>query len=457
MRQRIGMIFQGVDDEAAAIKWLNDAKIEVVGVINNPAFAKKLHDTVPSLRIIWHRYTEGGEAELWTNNKNYAELIQAFKNDGLHVYPKMYLYVMNEPVAHGKSLKIMCDSCVVGLNMCINAGVKTVFGNWGAAVYNKSEIDSGAFDGILRLAAERPDIVVLGFHEYGPPNLPMGAAGRTTDSKYHLDPAFCQPNYWPSPWDVQVSGRQNGSLESNYFIGRIYWWDERSNHIGVRPARKVITEAGQDRLDVSLIYDEIGKRYPPTAQVAGNLFTRIVAWVHSKLRPRKTQADLMLEVYSELARRHDAISPQFITIRGFQTLKNYYNAVFPQWGFARTVVEMLRWLSWVYDDTIYRKYRADQTEPTIEGVNLFVWTYKDKQDWSLWYGFNYALEPEVLEWFVKWAEGFFDTAPPSGDPPTLPTPGDVIISEANAHKVVTLLSVAEDTINELTTTIFGVE
>lgn len=451
----VGMIFQGVDDEVAAIKWLNDAKIEVVGVINNPALAKKIHDQVPSIRIIWHRFTEGGEAELWTNNSNIRELLDAFTNAGLHHYSKMYLYVMNEPVAHGASLKKMCQWLVDFMGAARGRGIKCVMGNLGSAVYTKAEIDSGVFDEYLRKLDQWRDTMIGGWHEYGPPNLPMGAAGRTTDSKYHLDLAFCQPNHWPSPWDVQVSTRQNGSLESNYFIGRIYWWDERSNHIGVKPCRKLITEAGQDRLDISLIYDEIAKRYPPTIQTV-SFIGKIRRWIiQTFFGTQPDHRTAMLDTISELARRHTVMTPQFITIRGFQTLKNYYNTVFPQWGFARTVVEMLRWLTWVYDDTIYRKYSASQTDPTIEGFNLFVWTYADKQDWSVWYGFNYALEPEVLDWIVKWANGYFDTPPT--DPPTPPTDTDIVISAESGQHISALLSAIVQALNDVTETLFGVE
>lgn len=352
-RQRVSFSIQEVPDQDYLLDVLKQLKPFTIGVIDNPALLVNILNAVPEIEIGWHRFTEGGEAELWTNDSNFHQLIDAFRGAGLHNHPRAWLYMMNEPVAHGKDLPRMTSWMVRAMTAARSAGIKCVMGNLGSAVYQKLEIDSGAFDEYLRKLDEWRDTMIAGFHEYGPPILPMGAAGRTTNDAYHLDPAMTQPDHWPSPWDVQVSGRQNGSLESNYFIGRIYWWDERANHIGVRPPRKLITEAGQDRLDIKNVYDEIGKKYSPLP---------------------------------------------FLTVRGINTLRRYYDAIYPQWGFERANLEMFKWLAWIYDDTIYR----NQPVPSVEGVNLFVWTRPDKPEWGKDYGFDYSELRGIHRLLIDW-------------------------------------------------------
>jgi hypothetical protein len=375
--QRISFVIQEVPDQPYLLDFLKKLKPTSIGVIDNPALLRTILDAVPEIEIGWHRFTEKGEAELWTDDSHYHELIKAFKDAGLHTHPRAWLYVMNEPVAHGKDLQRMCDWMVRAMSAGRTAGVKMVMGNLGAAVYQKYEIDSGAFDEYLRKLHEWRDTMIAGFHEYGPPLLPMGAAGRTTNDAYHLAPVMAQQDYWPSPWDVQVSGRQNGSLESNYFIGRVYWWDERSNHLGVKPARKLITEAGQDRLDIRNIYDVIGKKYSPAP---------------------------------------------FLTIRGINTLRRYYDTLFPQWGFDRANLEQFKWLAWIYDDTIYR----NQASPSIEGVNLFVWTRPDKPEWGKDWGFDYSGLRGLHSLLVDWTRQLQNV--PDDSPPAPPTPEPEVIT-----------------------------
>lgn len=393
-RQRISFVIQEIPDagEAALIDFLKKLRPTSIGVVNNPALLVNILNAVPEILIGWHRFTEQGEAELWTDDSHYTELIDKFKDAGLHNHPRAWLYVMNEPVAHGKDLQRMCDWMVRAMTAGRKAGVRMVMGNLGAAVYQKYEVDSGAFDEYLRKLHEWRDTMVAGFHEYGPPDLPMGSAGRTTDARYHLDAGMAQYSSWPSPWDVQVSGRQKGSLESNYYIGRIYWWDERSNHLGVKPARKLITEAGQDRLDdpeLAKVYRAIGEKYPQ--------------------------------------------DPPHLTIRGWRTLRRYFEAVFEVWKFPNkpeikvpvaerhmyTQYQMLRWLAWIYDDTIYR----NQTTPSIEGVNLFLICREGKPDWGRDFGFNYfapQTQP-LLNLLTAWTTEL-ETAQPAPDPTPNPTP-----------------------------------
>lgn len=392
-RQRISFVIQAAPDEPYLISVLKQLKPSTIGVIDDAGLLKRILDAVPEIKVGWLRFygaNANDEGKLWTRgDESIKDLIGRFQKTGLAINPRAYLYVGNEPVEHGANLTKMLAWQVEFMRRAKAVGVHCVMGNFGSAVYEQSEIDSGAFDGFLTELSD--GYHVFGIHEYGPPILPAGAAGKIAEDM--LLKQLVQQEKWPSPWDTQVSKSQGGSMEANFYIGRLYRWDARSMYLsianpGVKPARKIITEAGQDRFDRILhIYQEIEQRYRRDEFHDGKLQHLIVPWPHFCLRGVNTTRWL---------------------------LEDYY----PAWGFNRAVLEQLKWLAWVYDDTIYR---VKQQNPTIEGVNLFVWTSPDKRDWAQLYGFDYSQNRELHDLLIAWTRELETPVPPPPEPPP-PTP-----------------------------------
>lgn len=397
-KQRISFVIQQAADEVYLLNFLKQLKPTSIGVIDNPALLRKILDAVPEIEIGWLRFfgrDANDEGRLWERGDEAIEMLfSRFRATGLH--HRAYLYVMNEPVEHGLHLRQMMEWLVKLLKMARQVNIRCVAGNLGVGVYEQSEIDAGYFDDYLRELEDGYHIA--GFHEYGPPILSMGAAGKLAEDM--LDKAKVQPDKWPSPWDVQVSKTQQptpGSMEANHFVGRVYRWDARAMHLGIRPPRKLITEAGPDRLDAILpIYQKLEQRYKRTEFRDGKNATLIVPWPHIGMRGINTLRWVWEDYYKDLG-----------------------------WTFERTALEFFKWLVWVYNDTIYRQGHIPegQRKPSIEGVNLFVWTTPTKPDWGQAFGFDYSALYDLHQLMVAWTEELEAEEPaPDPEPEPEPTP-----------------------------------
>jgi len=59
----------------------------------------------------------------------------------------------------------------------------------------------------------------------------------------NLDKTLAQQDYWASPYDVQ-----EGSVDGNWHVGRLFWWLQRCDQLGVKHPRVIVTEFGCDRM-----------------------------------------------------------------------------------------------------------------------------------------------------------------------------------------------------------------
>lgn len=373
-KQRVSIVIQNVGDKNYLLNFLKQLKPTSVVVINNPDLLREILDTVPEIEAGVIRFYREDDAYLWKDKDGLNWLLQRWDSSGLPGNPRAYLYVSNEPVVGTvEELHQMVDWHTNAAIVLRQHVIHAVMMNISSATMGRGVVESGVFDDFLRQMADGWHI--FGFHEYSNAIPPLSTAGRPAEDM--LDPAKCQPNNWPSPYDVQI-----GSLDGDWLIGRIYWWDEQAKKLGLKIPRKLITEGGQDHQT-----DQKG--------------------------------DYVLR---QLEARYGKGS--YLDLRGWNSfrgvLEAYYKDTYPAPVFEHTIFEFLKWWMWVYDDTLYR----GQSEPSIIGMTLFIWS-PDKSDWDIQYGFDYSKNRVLHQMLWDWSTELYGEKPMPE-----PTPMPVVVTQA---------------------------
>lgn len=361
--------FQNIGDPALLMQAVKDIRPTSIGGIgSHDVILKRMLDEVLEIEAAWIRYPGSDALEeivYWQQgDKKIYELVDRFKKSALYGNPRAYLYISNEPTASANRQAEMVAWHVRACQIARSEGVRLVIGNFGVGNYSYTAVHTGLFDPLF--AELKDGYHILGLHEYGGP-FPMISTANKIDSDM-LSIEKLQPLYWPSEWDVQsglngdFNGKRLGNNEGNWLVGRYAWYLRRADYkYPGNNMRVLITEAGPDRFttyEASGIYQFWEQKFKHKEFHNGKWIDVIVPWPH-------------------------------ITMRGWNTLRWVYEAVYPQWGFERTVFEIMNWYNRIYADELYLQWDRlpENRKRRVIGINFYVWS-PDKDDWDIKYGFD---------------------------------------------------------------------
>lgn len=411
-KQRISFIYQA-GDRTEFLNMIKRLKPTTVGVINDADFLKRILQEVPEIEVGWIRFYHVSDGEFWQiadlgNGLDPKDwLLQRWQAAGF-TDSRAHLYVSNEPSPGNPSNPKYIENAQKlihwhkdAMNFFRVRGIPTVILN-STAAFEPYLIDMGLFDDFLRMLAD--GFHKLGMHEYGGVIPFIGAGGKLKEDMLHKH--LCQPDKWPSVWDVQIDGVNK---KNNWLIGRLYLFDVRSDQLRIARAIKIVTEGGIDRHDVyTQITRTLETRYARDEIVNGKVKRLNVPYPHWTLRGINS-ARYVWEDY-------------FLgsTLLNGEVIKDFSEAVYAY----------LIWLLDIYDDTIvisdgkgntWSRKQPNQTRPSILGVNLFIWS-PEQPEWDIQNGFSWHRLPKVIQLLISLTNSYGNEVPPVEPEPEPPKP-----------------------------------
>jgi uncharacterized membrane protein len=352
---------------------------------------KPAQDSIPELQVCIARTVLDNDGEKFLHHggtKQIDDMLQAFL--ALVEYQQLdpqrtYLYVMNEPdISGGEALGILIWLTEF-MRRARAYGVRCVIGNFSMATVARWKVDALDTVTFIDFMNELADgFHVFGFHEHTGPVPPAGAAGRVPDM--YLDTDLAQQDHWPSPYDVQI-----GSIDGNWHVGRIFWWLERCDRLGIKHPRAAATEIDPDRMS-DLEYATL------TDESTINIYQE---W------ERRTERDSDIDGNPV----HLKAPWPFPGLWGVNTLRWVWERLYPQWSFARVHMEFIKWQLWVYGDA-------------VEAVNEFAYC-PGHVHWCNIAGMDAAADAEYRDCTIEYSDSIY-AEPPGPDPEPIPDlPPDV--------------------------------
>jgi hypothetical protein len=377
-------VLSSVDPDADLAYWQRLRPHAMLFTQDVFALAKAAQDTIPELKVCIMRTVDktrentvhhGGKPGMDSVLQDFCGLVEYQHLDK----ERTYLHVFNEPDLNSGETEGLLKWTVELMSLARTYGVHCVVLNAALATLSKERVQSGLFDNLLRELAD--GYHAFGIHEHSGPIPPAGCAGRVPDM--YLDKPLTQQEYWPSPYDVQV-----GSVDGNWHIGRLYWWLQRCNQLGIPHPRIIVTEFGNDRMgdlehvklvdgQIVNIYQELETRYAREEFHDGQFMMLKVPWPHE-------------------------------TMYGVDTLKWVWKDYYPLWTFARTHMEFIQWQLWIYCDWQTGK-------PHIEAALEFAHC-PGHDEWDRKNGSHATADPEYRLLTIGYASDILDTPDPEPEP-----------------------------------------
>lgn len=331
-------------NQAYFFDFMNQYQPTSVTVMNagHEFLANLLSATDGNTAIIRRQYSEA-EGRQW-RNVNPMDYVNDLI-DGLD--PRIWVYVLNEPSAHGDDLPLMLNWLINVGEILEAKGYRACLGNLGAAVWTEQEVESGLFDTYLgRLAdwSER-EVHYGGWHEYTGILLPFGVGFWPTE--YLLNGELIQPDTWPKDLPIEKVPVFNEDglilrmeMPHYYHLLRSSWFDIRAESVGLGTHKKFITEFGWDRM-------------PDLTQQMPNIYTEL---------------EQMYGIPNNVK------NERYATMRGPLTLRNVWAGQFPDMSFETIMDRQLTWVEEIYP----KNYM---------GFHIFTWSYLEPT-WDLKNGFD---------------------------------------------------------------------
>lgn len=355
---------------------------------NTFGLVKRCLDGIPELQVAILRTVLNGEEEKElhkTGARGAENMVNAFialcDHEGLD-RNRCYLQLWNEPdLTTEREAKL--NWTVYAMRLARERGVRVSALGIGMATLTADDWQSGDFNLLLHECADGYHI--FNTHSYGSVILPAGAAGRYPDM--YLNKDMAQQANWPSPYDTQ-----EGSRTGNWYIGREFDIIAQCNVLGIPYPRIIIGECGIDRMqdlewaELSTkqfvnIYDILEKRYMRVEARDGKLVTLKVPWPHWGMR-------------------------------GWHTVEWVHADYYPDWLPAKTYVEMLKWMCWMYDNQVAGG------RPFVEAIQVFAHC-PGMQDWATAWGMDIS---DSDHWYALVAEYGDSIVDPTPDPEPTPDP-----------------------------------
>lgn len=325
-------------------------------VMDEFQMAQTIAEISPNTKVVFRKYFHEDDNHHEGCEYKYKSPKQWVDETVYYGNPHIFRHVANEPGwSNEGELKALVAWLVAVGEELVARGYKGVLGDFAVGTWSERDINSGIFDPLIRLCAKYKGQLYLGVHEYMGVLLPAGAG--TISIEDVKNGTNIQPDKWPKPSDLptkKVWWSGSWVLPSYWQIRRSDWFIIRAWEIGLTddvPLEIWISEGGWDTLS--------------------NL------------------ANSPHYLYDHI-KNHYGISGNYPGIRGHQTLRNYWNKVFPQWANepGRAEYEQLYWWSTVLPEWVV-------------GVNLFSRNYDHLWSGSGSAGTNYAETPEVIDRLVN--------------------------------------------------------
>jgi|CXWL01.1.fsa_nt_gi hypothetical protein len=259
----------------------------------------------------------------------------------------IWLYTTNEPAFDQKSIQWTVELMELWLKRGIDPAKQyggLVVGNW--AVGNPGPDDWPAAKRMLELLDQHRDLFILGLHEY--------ACGIITSGLYGGYPNNAnKPPGEPGGFNLipHEAWPDDVSKITMWHCGRFNFLVKACAKMGIKPPRIILTEHGMD--DVS----------------------DIKGWAETLLK-----------------------TPGYTSIRGWKSLKTWWQFQFPDWSPEQAYFEQLAWA----DRTIYK-------DSVVEGQCVFSWGHSSNN----WDQFDVSEAGE----FQKLMEAYAGSVPPMIEPP----------------------------------------
>lgn len=212
------------------------------------------------MNVMLRHFPDGGET-ITPGNPKYSAPQDWFRKHN-KAQADLYLYTTNEPLP-GRSapefmerVKQLNDWHMEVMDLAETAGRRLVILNVGVGKLNPPDKDGNGndwalFDTVLRRAVAKPELFVIGAHEY--------AGGVITSGFIGGDPTMIQPEFWP----------QDLSGITQWHCGRYNFLLQYCDKIKIPYPRIVITEHGFDRLDDIGGWLQALQKTPPYQDIRG--------------------------------------------------------------------------------------------------------------------------------------------------------------------------------------------
>lgn len=226
---------QNVPDETGLLTHLQALQPTSVLVMDGLGLAQKIKAMLPADTIIIHRNygVTGGDDGIQDRPNNPISPEKWLELRAKEADAGVWLYVSNEPGYN----RVVIDWHVKLMKLCIPRGIRLIIGNW--AVGNPEPDQWPMAREILELWASRPDLFILGLHEYGCGVMTSGLVGGAPDDSRHAD--YIKVENWPD--------NPTASKLTRFHCGRFKFLLDYCKSINLTPGRILITEHGMD--DVS--------------------------------------------------------------------------------------------------------------------------------------------------------------------------------------------------------------
>lgn len=342
------------------INLAKQARFNRILIMDDFNLALEMYDQVGQYTKVDFRLWGEHDGKYWNSQlpgtyippSDYASIITA------NGHPEIGRYVLNEPVG-GSDLgwHIMFNWLEDVAKALSDRGYHAILGNIGPATWPIDAIENGVFDDYLKTLAQYQSLGFRGgWHEYTAILLPFGVSQwphyyllnrndvqvwprNLPKKRIHYKPDNKTWEEWLPYWnrltnEAKARITRDGELPHYYHIRRIDWLDLRCDEIGVARHKKVITEAGHDRLN-----------------------------------------DIPQILYQDLESKYGANG--FNELRGPVSLAGVWRYYWPHQSFEQSWMSQAIWLDEIYDKD-------------VEAMNFFTWS-PGSNDWDKQWGFN--LEP----------------------------------------------------------------
>lgn len=284
-------------------------------VMNNFDAALTLKRALPDTLVIFRNWGSDGDENdyLQYTPRQWLDRNKQYAVEGIA------LYVLNEPPFNKVVIEWLIELCKINLEPGYRFTL--VLGNW--ATGNPQPEQWALAIELLQLLAARPDLFILGLHQYAGAVVTSGLYGGWPDNagvepgKPGVGKNLIPPANWPK------SMLEDGKPISRFHLGREWFLVTFCKREGITPPRIIVTEA---------LFDDTSD---------------IDTWL----------------------KRLPASSP-YHNVRGFKSLRYQWARWFPDWSIDQAYFEQLKYaLEVIWKDS------------PVEAVCLFCWGHSS-QDWE---------------------------------------------------------------------------
>lgn len=385
-------------------------------VMDDFEMAKYIAAICPDTKVVFRKYFTQGLERHEGNEWQWKSPTQWVDETAQYGNPHIFRHVLNEPDWSGEAQlkQLVAWLCSVA-ELLVARGYKGVLGNFSVGSWSERDINNGVFDPLLEICNKYKGSIYLGVHEYMGALLPAGAGTMSIEDV--KNGTNIQPDKWPKPSDLPTKKVWwNGA-----WVLPGYWQIRRSDWFVIR-AWELDLDGGDyaDLAPIGVWIDEGGW------DTLSNL------------------ANAPHYLYDHI-KNHYGVSGPYPGIRGHQTLRNYWNKVFPQWANepGRAEYEQLYWWSTVLPEWVI-------------GVNLFSRNFDRLWSGQGSAGTNFAETPEVIDRLIQQAKLERSVPVPIPEKPRIPFPSvDMIWKTAYIEPVGLpfLVRIQPNTLTEKLTTV----